>query len=79
MGMSQVDILIALVVLAVVAALVFLVRKDRAENRLSTLAGLAFGFILAGILFGQQRLLGYALMGIGVIFAVVDMLRRARR
>jgi hypothetical protein len=79
MDISGISILISLVVLAVVAALVFFVRKDRAENRLSPLAGLAFGFILAGILFGQERLLGYALMGIGVTLAVVDMLRRSRR
>jgi uncharacterized membrane protein len=75
---TQVFVVLSVVVLAAIVVLLFLVGKDRKENRLTPLAGLAFGFVLAGILFGDDRLIGYALLGIGVILALVDILRRSR-
>ena len=78
MNTSQIWIAISIAVLAVVALFVFFVRKNRKENRLTPLAGLAFGFVLAGILFGDDRLIGYGLMGVGVIQAVIDMFRRLK-
>jgi hypothetical protein len=38
----------------------------------------AFAFILAGILFSANRLVGYGLMGVGVVLAVIDIIRMAR-
>jgi len=76
MTTSTAFILISIVVILIVAVLVFFVSRNRAENHLTPLAGLAFGFILAGILFGEIRLLGYGLMGVGVIIAVIDIFRR---
>jgi RsiW-degrading membrane proteinase PrsW (M82 family) len=73
MNMQTANILIAIVALAIVALLVFVVKGKRQEKTLSPLAGLAFGFILAGILFTSERLISYGLMGIGVALAVVDM------
>ena len=55
----------------------FKVRNNRKENRLTPMAGLAFGFVLAGILFGDDRLIGYGLMGVGVILAVIDIVKRS--
>jgi len=75
---SQAYIAISIVVLAVIAVLVFLVAKKRQQNRLTPLAGVAFGFILAGIFFGDDRMIGYGLMGIGVILAVIDIVRRLK-
>jgi uncharacterized membrane protein len=79
MNMSQIFIAVSIVVLACIALLVFFVGKGRKENRLTPLASLAFGFSLAGILFGDDRLIGYSLLGIGVILGVIDMLRRSKR
>ena len=56
--MSQIFIAISVVVLACIAVLAFFAGKRRNENRLTPLAGLAFGFVLAGILFGDDRLIG---------------------
>lgn len=70
--------LISIAVLAVVAVVVFLMRGKKAENRITPLASLAFAFILAGIIFGDDRLVGYGLMGIGVILAVADIFNRSR-
>ena len=76
--MQPVYIIIAIVALAVVALLVFFVRKKK-ENRLTPLASLAFAFTLAGILFSDDRLIGYGLMGVGVLLAVVDIFNRLKR
>jgi hypothetical protein len=76
-GMPSIYIAISIVVLAVVAVLLFLTGK-RKENRLTPLAGLAFGFVLAGIVFGASRFVGYGLLGIGVILALVDIVNRSR-
>ena len=79
METSQLYILVSIVVLAIAALLIFLIQTDRTENRLKPLDGLAFGFILAGILFGEGRPLGYSLLGIGVLLAVVDMVNRSHK
>jgi hypothetical protein len=76
MNISQIWIAISLVVLAVIALLVFFLGKNRKEKRLTVLASLAFGFVVAGIVFGNDnRLIGYGLMGIGVLLAVLDIFR----
>jgi hypothetical protein len=79
MNISQIYIALSIVVLAVIALLVFLVGNGSTEKRLTPIAGLAFAFVIAGILFGDDRLIGYGLMGIGVILAVVDAIRRTKR
>lgn len=79
MDMSQVFIVVSITVLAIVALLVFFVARAGKERRLTPLAALAFGFILAGIVFGDDRLIGYSLLGIGVILAVIDIFRRSKR
>lgn len=78
MTTSQIWIAVSIVVLAIVALLVFVVVKGRKENRLTSLASLAFAFVLAGVIFGDDRLIGYSLLGVGVILAVVDMFKRSR-
>jgi hypothetical protein len=78
MNTSQIWIVISIAVLAVIALLLFFVGKNRKENRLTPVAGLAFGFVLAGIIFGDDRVIGYSLMGVGVLLAVIDMVRRAK-
>lgn len=79
MNISQIFIVVSVVVLAVIALLVFFVRKNEGQNRLSPLASLAFGFTIAGILFGDNRLVSYGLMAIGVVLAVVDIFNRSKR
>ena len=78
MNSSQIYIAISIVVLAAVVLLVIFLGKSRKENKLTPLAGLAFGFILAGIIFGDNRLIGYSLLAIGVILAVIDMFKKLK-
>ncbi len=78
MTTSLAFVAISIAVLAIVAILVFLVRGKRVENRMTPLAGLAFAFVVAGILFGEDRLVGYGLMGIGIVLALADIWNRSR-
>ena len=71
-------IVITIGAIAIVALLLFVVGKDKDKNRLTPLAGLAFAFIIAGIIFGEDELLGYSLMGVGVLLAFIDMYMRSK-
>jgi uncharacterized membrane protein len=73
---SQIYIIVSIAVLAVVCALVFITGRGERRNRLTPLASLAFAFVLAGIIFNDDRRVGYSLIGVGVILAVADMIRR---
>lgn len=77
MNVSRLYVLIAIVVLAVIALiLVFTGKKEK--KPLSKTAILAFAFIIAGIVFGENRITGYGLMGIGIILAVIDIVRKVK-
>ncbi len=75
MNASQIYILISVIALAGIMAALILTRK-KMQKPLSPLAGLAFVFILAGLIFGENRLIGYGLMGIGVVLAIIDIIRK---
>ena len=78
MNTSQTYIAFSIAVLAAIALLVIFKRKSRKENRLTPLGGLAFGFVLAGILFADDRSIAYSLFGIGVVLAVFDILKKLK-
>lgn len=75
---AQVYVLIAVIVLAVVFAVVLWRSRGEPRGRVTPLAGIAFALVIAGIVFGEYRPLGYGLMGAGVALAVVDIVRRSR-
>ena len=74
---SDAYILIAIVVLAILVLLLVL-RGKQMKTQPSRWAFLAFFLVLAGILFGENRLIGYGLMGAGVLLAVIDIIIRYR-
>jgi len=76
---SQVYILISIAVLLIIAILLFVVKKNKKEKKLTPLASLAFSFVLAGIIFGDDRLIGYSLLGIGVAIAIVDVILKRKK
>jgi hypothetical protein len=69
--------LIAIVVLAVLVILLVVAGKQM-KTRLSGWAFLAFPLIVAGIVFGEDRLIGYGLIGAGVLLAFIDIIVRYR-
>jgi len=78
MNASQIYIVVTIVVLVIVAILLFAVTKNKGALGIHPLTGLAFAFILSGLLFVNNQTLGYGLMGIGVMIAVIDMLKRSK-
>ena len=78
MSTSQIYIALSITALAMLAVLVLVIKKGQ-PKKLTPLAGLAFGFVLSGILFSDDRLIGYGLMGIGVLLAVIDIFRQRRK
>ena len=79
MNISQIYIAVSILALAIVALLVFFVNKNRKENRLTPLASLAFTCTVLGVVFSEDRLIGFSLMGVGVLLAVVDMVNRSKQ
>jgi hypothetical protein len=78
MDTSQIYILISIIVLAIIAIVVILRRKKR-QKPPSKLTALAFAFIMAGIIFGDDRLIGYSLIGFGVTLAIIDIVKKFKK
>ena len=79
MNVSQIAIAVSIVILAVVALILYRKGWRKDQKGLTPIAGLAFGFILAGIVFGEERFISYGLMGVGVVLAIVDIIKQTRR
>ncbi|MBS3079084.1 hypothetical protein J4218_03110 [Candidatus Pacearchaeota archaeon] len=71
---STLYILISIIVLLIIAILVFVIKGNK-KKKFNYLFGLAFAFILAGIIFGDNRLIGYVLIGIGILIAIIDIIK----
>jgi MFS superfamily sulfate permease-like transporter len=72
-------IIAAVVVLVAIAVILFVVYKNRKERKPSPLVALAFAFIIAGILFGNSRRIGYSLIGTGVLLAIIDIIIKSTK
>jgi len=73
MDVYQVYIFISVLVLAIIAILSYFTSREKPKKGLSRLAALSFAFIIAGIIFGENRLVGYSLLGMGILLAMVDI------
>jgi len=78
MNNSQIYILISIVVLAIIM-IVLVLTKKKTKKSLSKLAAIAFSFVIAGIVFGNDRLIGYSLMGVGIVLAIIDIVRNLKK
>lgn len=75
---SHIYIAIAIIALALIALALFFISRKKGSNKFTPLAGTAFGFVIAGIIFGENRLIGYGLIGIGVTLAIIDAFLKYR-
>ncbi len=71
-------IIISSAALLVLALLAYAALKSGRPQKLTLLTGLAFAFVLAGILFGPDRIIGYGLIALGVFLAVIEVIRKSR-
>ncbi|MFA6456730.1 MAG: hypothetical protein WCW40_07910 [Bacteroidota bacterium] len=78
MDISIIFIPLLLATLMIIAILAFVINRHKGRNKFTPLGGLAFGFILAGLFTSDDRLIGYSLFGIGIILAVIDIIRKLR-
>lgn len=76
--MPEIYIIIAIVVLAVIAILATYTGKSKRPKRISKLTMFAMSLVVLGIVFGDDRLIGYSFMGAGVIIAIIDMIKNLR-
>ena len=76
--MSTTYLAIGIAVLVALLVMVFLLGRGGEQKKLTPMAGLAFAFVIAGIAFGEARLLGYMLFTIGVILAMADIAQKSR-
>jgi len=71
MNTSQIYIIISIAALVFVVILFLAARKK--GKKLTPLVGFAWALVLAGIIFSEDRLIGYSLIGVGVALTVFDM------
>jgi hypothetical protein len=77
---QQTYIAAAIVLFGAVLVIVdLLVGRGRKGKALTGLSGLALAFVLAGMASGGNRLIGYGLLGIGVLLAAADLVRKVAR
>jgi hypothetical protein len=71
---------IAIVALAVIFLIIFLRSKQKPTQprKPSTLALIGMLFVVLAIVAGENRWLGYSLIGFGVLLAVVDLIRNPK-
>ncbi len=79
MASSQSFILISIIILAIIAILTNVIKNKNTGTKLTPLAGIAFAFVLASILFSENRYLSYCSIGIGVILAIIDIYNKMKK
>ena len=63
---------IGISIAAFIAIVVLLILNRRKSRRISTLTMLSMIMIVLGIIFGDSRWVGFPLMGLGVLLAIID-------
>jgi hypothetical protein len=76
-NLPDVYILIAIVILAILV-IVLVVEGKQMKTSPTWWAFLAFPLIIAGIVFGENRFIGYGLIGAGILLAFIDIIVRYR-
>jgi hypothetical protein len=79
MNVCVIYIAVSIIVLAIIAVVALLLSRRKGDFKLTPLMGLSWGFVMAGIVFGDGRLVGYGLLGVGVVLAIVDVVQRLRQ
>ena len=73
---------IAISIIALVVIMVLLLISRRKEKQLlnpSNLLILGMSFVVLGIIFGDERLIGYSFIGVGVLLSVIDAIRNRKQ
>jgi hypothetical protein len=63
----------------VVIVVLLLIGRGKEYHKPSNLAILGMSFVVLGIIFGDDRLIGYSFIGIGVLLSVIDAIRNRKQ
>ena len=75
--MEPVWIAISIIALVVIVV-VLLIARGRQYQQPSNLAILGMSLVVLGIIFGDDRRIGYPLIGVGVLLSVIEAVRNRR-
>jgi hypothetical protein len=75
--MEPVWIAISIVALAVIVVLL-LIARGRQYRQPSNLAIVGISLVVLGIIFGDDRIIGYSFIGVGVLLSVIEAIRNRR-
>ena len=75
--MEPLWIAISIIALVVIVVLL-LIARGKQYKKPSNLAILGMSLVVLGIIFGDDRLIGYSLIGVGVLLSVIDALRNRK-
>ena len=78
MEASEIYIIIAVTALVLIVSL-YLKNRNANKKPMSHLTKLGYALVFAGIFFGDERLIGYTLIGIGVLLSVIDIIRNRNK
>jgi len=73
---------IAISIAALVVIMVLLLISRRKGKQLlnpSNLLILGMSFVVLGIIFGDERVIGYSFIGVGVLLSVIDAIRNRKQ
>jgi len=71
---------IAISIVALVLIVVFLlIGRGKQYEKPSNLALLGMSLVVLGIIFGDDRIIGYSFIGVGVLLSVVDIIRNRKQ
>jgi len=73
---------IAISIIALVVIVVLLLISRRMGKQLlnpSNLLVLGMSFVVLGIIFGDERVIGYSFIGVGVLLSVIDAIRNIKQ
>jgi len=72
-------IALSVIILIIIGVLFIIAWKKKKEQQFSPFAIMGMLFIILGIVFGSDRLIGYSFLGVGVIVSVFDVVKNLKR
>lgn len=79
MNPARVYVIVTIAAFLVVAGLILFYRRRKEGERLSPLAGVAFGFIVASTFMRDNLAVGYILVAAALLAAAAEVVLRSRR
>ena len=77
--MEELWLIIAVGIIAIAVAIAFLTRKKKQAIQDDALLTLGTTLVILGIIFGDDRLVGYSFIGVGILLSIISAIRGLRK